>query len=196
MNDTEFEHIDPELRDLTHEQHCLIIFYEWYKLPVDLIATRVEKPVPAIMKLMKSGLHLDTKRHFLQIFADREIMTNADGQSIDFSDFLALYDNDGDAIQTFSKGINFLKEAVLETLSTSKKDGVLLSTQEIKRKLNVDSTLESDCVHQILHDFASSDYVCKHEEEQEKWEITGHGELKLLEYYEDYEELIFGEKID
>lgn len=194
MNDTEFGYIDPELRDLTHEQHCLIIFYEWYRLPVDQIAARIGKSVPAIMKLMKSGLHLDIKRHFLQIFADRQIMTNADGQSIDFSDFLALYDNDRDAIQTFSRGIDFLKEAVLETLSTAKKDGVLLSTQEINHKLNTDSVLELDCVVQILHDFASDDYVCKHAEEQDKWGITEQGEIKLIEYYEAYEELIFGKK--
>ena len=192
MNDTEFEHIDPNLSDLTHEQHCLIIFYEWYRLPVDQIAARVEKPVAAIMKLLKSSLHLDTKRHFLQIFADREIITNADGQNIDFSNFLALYDNDNEAIQMFSRGIDFIKCAVLETLSKAKKDGVLLSIREVSRELNIDPTIKSDTayygwVQQILDDFASNEYVCANLEEQDKWEITGQGESQLLEYYETLE---------
>lgn len=74
---------------------------------------------------------------------------------------------------------------MLATLLTAKRDGVLLSTREISRENKIERSIKWDstyeeCVQQILHDFALNEYICKHSEEQDKWEITKQGKFQLL----------------
>ena len=66
--DSTLEDIDPELGNLTYEQHCLIIFYEWHGLNVNQIATRVDKSEIAIGKLLESGLHYRHKKTSIGVF--------------------------------------------------------------------------------------------------------------------------------
>ena len=193
--DSVLEDIEPELGNLTHEQHCLIIFYEWHGLSVKQIATRVDKSEIAVGKLLESGLHIDTKRHLLVFFANSQILTDADGHSIDLSEYLELDDGD-DTIQTASKAIELLKKAVLQTLSIAKSDGIALLPSEISKRLNIDPTIESDTkyynlVRDTLLILESEGHACRDSEETKKWRITERGVCKLKEYLDrELDELV------
>ena len=80
-----------------------------------------------------------------------------------------------------------MKEAVLQTLSDTEKDGTPLLPSEISRRLNIDPTIESNTryynfVRDTLIILKSEGHADKDDLESSKWRITAQGKSQLDEY--------------